>query len=74
MLRAASRADPEPLQGQLELSFQYGLSFERNSARGRLETLRKALRWEAAPVLTGWDAKYNNDEPLFFERLYQPFR
>lgn len=27
----------------------------------------------AVQVITGFDPKYNSEEPLFFERLYQPF-
>jgi hypothetical protein len=38
-----------------------------------VERLRKALRWEVVPVISHFDPKYN-DEPLWFERLYEPLR
>jgi hypothetical protein len=38
------------------------------------EQLRKALRWELVPVISDFDPKFNNDQPLWFERLYEPLR
>ncbi len=39
-----------------------------------MESLRKALRWQVVPVVAEFDPKFNNDKPLWFERLYTPFR
>jgi hypothetical protein len=39
-----------------------------------VERLRKALRWEVVPVISDFDPKFNNDQPLWFERLYEPLR
>ena len=33
----------------------------------------KALRWEAAPVITDFDPRFNQKRLMFFERFYQPF-
>lgn len=38
------------------------------------EQLRKALRWEVIDVISDFDPKFNNDQPLWFERLYEPLR
>jgi hypothetical protein len=38
-----------------------------------LERLRKALRWQIVPVISSFDPRFNNNKPLFFEKLYQPF-
>ncbi|KXZ47949.1 hypothetical protein GPECTOR_31g311 [Gonium pectorale] len=60
--------------GRLALSFERGLEWETNDARRRMELLRKALRWDVVPVISEFDPKFNNDKPLWFERLYEPFR
>eukprot|EP00198_Chlamydomonas_reinhardtii_P014349 XP_001703686.1 predicted protein [Chlamydomonas reinhardtii] len=60
--------------GRLVLSFDSGLTWDTNTARRQLESLRKALRWQVVPVVAEFDPKFNNDKPLWFERLYTPFR
>ncbi|KAG2422936.1 hypothetical protein HXX76_015687 [Chlamydomonas incerta] len=60
--------------GRLVLSFDSGLTWDTNTARRQLESLRKALRWQVVPVVAEFDPKFNNDRPLWFERLYTPFR
>ncbi|PNH05588.1 hypothetical protein TSOC_008145 [Tetrabaena socialis] len=60
--------------GRLALSFERGLEWDANTARREMEALRKALRWDVVPVVSEFDPKYNNDRPLWFERLYEPFR
>jgi hypothetical protein len=45
----------------------------RNVARREMENVRKALRWELAPVITDFDPRFNPAAPLWFERLFQPF-
>ncbi|KAG2425036.1 hypothetical protein HYH02_015087 [Chlamydomonas schloesseri] len=60
--------------GRLMLSFDSGLTWDTNTARRQMEALRKALRWQVVPVVAEFDPKFNNDKPLWFERLYAPFR
>eukprot|EP00891_Asterochloris_glomerata_P003164 jgi/Astpho2/3164/Aster-x0566 len=73
-LRASSRTQPDRrTNGSLSLSLSKGVVYDQNAARRLLERLRKALNFETVPVITGFDPKYNSEEPLFFERLYQPF-
>ena len=72
-LRASSRLKPVRGDGQLSLSLAKGVVYDQNVAQRLLEQLRKALRWESVPVITGFDPRYNQDKPLFFEKLYQPF-
>ncbi|GAB4815568.1 hypothetical protein N2152v2_002614 [Parachlorella kessleri] len=73
VVRGASRAEPKQNSGQFQLSFTSGFVLDRNVARQELESLRKALRWELAPVITDWDPRFNNNAPLWFERLFRPF-
>jgi hypothetical protein len=40
----------------------------------KLESLRKALRFEVVPVVSSFDPKFNNGKPLWFEQLYEPFK
>ncbi len=42
--------------------------------RRKMESLRKALRWEVVPVMADFDPKFNDEVPLWFEQLYAPFR
>ena len=72
-IRAASRKNPGVRGANLSLSLSTGLQYDTNVAKRELEALRKALRWEEAPVVTDFDPRYNQRRPLFFERLYQPF-
>ncbi|KAK9809270.1 hypothetical protein WJX72_012458 [[Myrmecia] bisecta] len=75
-LRASSRQVnrdlAENVSNGFSLSFSSGVSFDSNTARRRLERLRKALRWEAAAVITDFDPKFNNSQLLWFEKLYKP--
>lgn len=72
-LRASSRLKPIRSDGQLSLSLSKGVIYDQNLAQRQLERLRKALQWESVPVITGFDPRFNQDKPLFFEKLYQPF-
>ena len=75
-VRASSRAEPpnSGLQsGELALSFTNGLVVDRNVARRKMETLRTALRWDLAPVLTDFDPKFNQDAPVWIEKIFKPF-
>ena len=72
-LRASSRLKPTQADGQLSLSLSKGVVYDQNIAQRQLERLRKALQWELVPVITGYDPRFNQDKPLFFEKLYQPF-
>jgi hypothetical protein len=72
-IRAATRGHPGLQDAQLGLSLTGGLTYDSNTAKRRMEELRKALQWENAPVLTDFDPRYNNKRLLWFERLYQPF-
>ncbi len=72
-LRASSRMKPTQADGQLSLSLSKGVVYDQNVAQRQLERLRKALQWESVPVITGFDPRFNQDKPLFFEKLYQPF-
>ena len=72
-IRAASRGQPGLGAGMLGLSLSDGLSYDQNTAKRTLEALRKALRWEQAPVITDFDVRFNQRRLLWFERLYQPF-
>lgn len=72
-IRASSRGTPGQSDGQVSLSLSKGLVYDQNIAQRQLERLRKAMQWESAPVITGFDPRYNQNQSLFFEKLYQPF-
>lgn len=72
-LRASTRLKPTQADGKLSLSLSKGIVYDQNLAQRQLERLRKALQWESVPVITGFDPRFNQDKPLFFEKLYQPF-
>lgn len=72
-LRASTRLKPTQADGKLSLSLSKGVVYDQNLAQRQLERLRKALQWESVPVVTGFDPRFNQDKPLFFEKLYQPF-
>lgn len=72
-IRASSRGTPDQSDGKVSLSLSKGLVYDQNIAQRELERLRKAMQWESVPVITGFDPRYNQSQPLFFERLYQPF-
>lgn len=64
---------PTASAGNFQLSLAKGVVFDTNVAKRLLEKLRKALNWEVVPVITDFDPRYNQEQPLFFEKLYQPF-
>ncbi|KAG7673061.1 hypothetical protein Ndes2526B_g05369 [Nannochloris sp. 'desiccata'] len=75
-VRASSRAEPpnSGLQsGELALSFTSGLIVDRNVAKRKMDTLRTALRWDLAPVLTDFDPKFNPNAPVWLEKVFKPF-
>lgn len=72
-LRASTRLKPTQADGKLSLSLSKGIVYDQNLAQRQLERLRKALQWESVPVITGFDPRFNQDKPLFFEKLHQPF-
>jgi hypothetical protein len=72
-VRASSRADPPAQGGELALSFTSGVVLDRNTARRRVESLRTALRWEPAPVITDFDPKFNAEAPVWLEKVFRPF-
>ena len=74
-VRFASRArDGAGEKAQLALSFTRGFAVDQNGARLLAEDLRKALRWDLAVVITGFDPRYNNDEELIIERPFNALR
>ena len=50
---------------QVNLSFSEGIEVDRNTSRRLLQRLRLALRWEEAPVITGFDPRFNQSQPLW---------
>jgi hypothetical protein len=52
-------------EAQVGLSFSDGLEIDRNTSRRLLQRLRQSLRWEEAPVITGFDPRYNQSQPLW---------
>ncbi|KAI3434790.1 hypothetical protein D9Q98_002848 [Chlorella vulgaris] len=75
-VRASSRVQPEGKLGsggQLALSITEGLVLDKNVAGRQVERLRKALRWDVAPVLTDFNPAFNAEAPVWFERLFDPF-
>lgn len=59
---------------QVGISFSDGLEIDRNTSRRLLQRLRQALRWEEAPVITGFDPRFNQSQPMWCVRGPQPFR
>lgn len=49
----------------MALSFSDGLEVDRNTSRRLLQRLRQSLRWEEAPVITGFDPRFNQSQPLW---------
>ena len=76
-VRGVSREQPESGllkgKGELALSFTQGLVVDKNIARRRLESRRKAVGWQLAPVMTDFDPKFNPEVPEIVERVFQPF-
>jgi hypothetical protein len=52
-------------EAQVGLSFSDGLEIDRNTSRRLLQRLRQSLRWEEAPVITGFDPRFNQSQPLW---------
>ena len=50
---------------QVGISFSDGLEIDRNTSRRLLQRLRQALRWEEAPVITGFDPRFNQSQPMW---------
>jgi uncharacterized protein (DUF1499 family) len=74
-VRASSRAEPpnSGLQsGELALSFTNGFIVDRNVAKRKMETLRTALRWDLAPVLTDFNPQFNGNAPVWVEKIFKP--
>ena len=73
VLRAASRVQPQRKEGNISFSLSKGVTLDTNVAKRLLERLRKALNWEVMPVISDFDEGFNQNKPLFFEKLYTPF-
>jgi len=74
-VRFASRSlRGEGERARLELSYSSGLVVDRNGARALAEDLRKALRWELAPVMASFDSQFNGSKQLWFERPFNALR
>jgi len=74
-VRFASRAgDGAGEKSQLALSFTRGFAVDQNGARLLAEDLHKALRWDLAVVITGFDARWNNDQELIIEKPFNALR
>jgi hypothetical protein len=58
----------------LALSLTDGFVLQQNGARLLAEDLRKALRWELAPVITGFDPRFNNSAELWVEKPFNALR
>jgi hypothetical protein len=37
-----------------------------------METLRTALRWDLAPVLTDFNPQFNGNAPVWVEKIFKP--
>jgi hypothetical protein len=58
----------------LAFSLTEGVVLSGNGARELAEDLRKALRWELAPVIAGFDPRYNNNAELWIEKPFNALR
>jgi hypothetical protein len=38
-----------------------------------METLRRALGWSPATILTDWDPQFNAEVPTIIEKIFNPF-
>ena len=72
-VRASSRSPPGLAAGNVSLSLTQGLVYDKNVAKRLLDELRRSLRFGLAPVITDFDPRFNQDKPLWFEKLYEPF-
>lgn len=73
LVRCAARPLGKSDTPRVRLSFISGLTVSKNGAYEMLEDLRKALRWQAVPVLMGNDPKSNSDVKLPFEKLFEQY-
>lgn len=58
-------------KGQLQASLARGLFVDRNGAKSLLDEIRKTLRWQSAPVITGFDPAWNDKKKLWFEDAFE---
>ncbi len=75
-VRAVSTVQPETdgtKSGKFGLSMTQGLVMDKNVARRRMETLRRALNWTPATILTDWDPQFNAEVPTIIEKVFNPF-
>jgi uncharacterized protein (DUF1499 family) len=75
-VRATSRQQPESEglnKGQLSFGNVSGLTLDKNLARRKVESLRKALGWNIVTVVSDFDPAFNPEVPVFVERIFQPF-
>lgn len=75
-VRAVSVVQPEvdgTKSGAFGLSMTQGLVMDKNVARRRMETLRRALGWSPATILTDWDPQFNAEVPTIIEKIFNPF-
>lgn len=70
-IRAASRAPPLS-NGKLGFSLTKGLVFDKNLAGKKAEELRKALKWDIAPVITDFDVSFNAEVPTVIDKIFRP--
>ena len=71
-VRAVSEVQPEEGKGKLALSMTQGFVRDSNKAREQMESLRRALGWNLAVVLTDFDPKFNAEVPTVVERIFNP--
>lgn len=70
-VRGVSSVQPDTdgiMGGKIGLSMTQGLVVDKNVARRRLESLRQALGWTPATVITDFD-----EVPTIIERIFNPF-
>ena len=67
--RLSGNASAPPV-GRFQLSYDEGISFNKNIAALRAEELRIAVGWELIPVIAAFDAKWNDKERLWFEKAF----
>jgi len=56
--------------GRFQLSYDEGISFNKNIAALRAEELRIAVGWELIPVIAAFDPKWSDKERLWFEKAF----
>jgi len=68
-IRVSARGDRTA--DKFGLSLEEGFKVDRNGSRALCDTLRKALRWEEAIVITSFDPRFNNDKKFWFEKSFE---